>query len=138
MVNWNDMTGKERNKYINQDQVPLREFVGLRGMSTVGEDKEWPNCKKSNERIIYEMYILDDRSIDDILFHVNLTEEDIKFVINKLTYNFRNKKNKRIKRILENHFVHKKKVVWIAKKEKVAHSYVSKIIGLYLLENKIT
>jgi PP-loop superfamily ATP-utilizing enzyme len=136
MPEWDKMSRKERNKYINQDQVGMREFVGPSPtFISESEEVDWYECNKPESRIVYEMYILDRRSIDDILFHIKLEKSEVEYVLDKLRNNFKNKENSRVRRILEAHFVHRKKVTKIARQEQVMHSYVSKIINKYLEEN---
>lgn len=137
MNNWDSMTPKERKAYINQDQVSLREFIGPPYHMFSMEDGVWPNYSKNDYKIIYEMYFIDKKEVKDIIYHIKLSESQVYNIITKLKNNYVNHRNKKVRKILEMHFVDGIKVMKIAKIVGVAHSYVSKVISQYLAKNNI-
>lgn len=131
------MTPRERKQYVNQDQVRRREYIGPPYSLIPAENGIWPDCNKSDYRVIYEMYFLDFRDVGEISQHVKLSESQIYHVITRLRNNYVNHKNKRVRKILRLHFIDREKVMKIARETGVAHSYVSKIISKYLLKQNI-
>ena len=93
---------EEAEKYVNQDFVSQSESV--RKLDNI-DFKPWPVINKSKKRIIYELYFLDRKSVDEIQYHINVHESYIYKVVRKLRNNISKYTDGKIKDVLTMHFI---------------------------------
>ncbi len=130
---------KEAEEYVNQDYVPQREYVSpsaFNGGLCNFRDIEYPECRKSERRIIYELYFLDKRPVEDIAYHVSYSTAQIYNIINQLKNNIDSSNLVRDK-ILKLHFVEEKPYAVIIEECNTDKYYLTRVIQTYLRKNGV-
>lgn len=104
MKQWDKMTKEERDAYVNQDQVGLRE-IPWPDFNNKGADYVWGNTT-SPHLLIYQMYFLDKKSISEISKYVPHSIRNIQHIIKTLKDNIEDKSYTILqKKILRLHFI---------------------------------
>jgi len=137
---WEDMTSKEREVYINQDYISQKETLwpNFNNFDISDEDPSIWGTSKSNNRLIYELYYLDNMEVSEIIYHVKYAESTIFKLIQILKENisfFAITKTQ--KEILVRHFIKKQSHRVISETCGISLKYVYKVILSYLREYKV-
>jgi predicted DNA-binding protein YlxM (UPF0122 family) len=103
---WYELTPSEREEYVNQDYVPRSEEL-----RTTVENNEFEDIwgtSKSEKRLIYELYFLDDMDVNEIIYHISYSRRQVFRIIKKLRDEIDNYCNTKLtKDILRLHFIYK-------------------------------
>lgn len=104
MKQWDKMTKEERDAYVNQDQVGLRE-IPWPDFNNKGVDYVWGNTT-SPHLLIYQMYFLDKRPVSEIIEYVPCGKSQVYDIIKTLKDNIEDKSYTKLqKKILRLHFI---------------------------------
>ena len=140
---WAAMSKEKRNEYINKDYVTQNElpFSLLNGkvlrnkfnQLDIYNNPAFGDVNRSYIAVIYEMYFLDNKSSEEIAFHIPHSVRQIQYIIKNMKDKIKKVGTTDIKfNILKEHFINRVPIHDIPNKTNTNKSYVTKVINDYI------
>ena len=134
MKSWDKLTEEEREKYINQDWVDLKEF--LPNDPVVDSNKspwEFDNVRKikGNKILVYELHWLDGKDVSNITYHLPISKLHIQNIIRVIKKNIENYSHM-YKDLMREHLVEYKDLNSLCRKYKYDNGSVIMTIYKYI------
>ena len=122
--------------YVNQDFVSRREEL-ITGIENMNIDCYWLDINKSHRRLVYELYFLDGKDVQQILSCVKYEKTNIYDIIDRLKSNIKDYEGKK-RDILELHFIEEvNNLADIAEILGANRTYTYSVVSDYLIANNI-